>query len=254
MSLVPPTPGRTGTRTAMGELRLGAVLIGLAGAVDAIGFLKIGGLFLSFMSGDSTQAAAALVLHEDARLAIALALVGLFVTGAFLGGIVGWASGERSQRAVLLATLTGLLGSGWFIAHQGRLGFGISLTVLAMGLQNAISQRAGGTVVGATYATGTLARLGEGLAKAATRQAGTEAWAPYLLLWLALIAGAATGAAIYARYGVDALLAPVLVAGLLAVREVSQGASHPVLPGAGPPSAGLPDPGPSGAGPWKRKP
>ena len=37
-----------------------ALLSGLAGFVDAIGFIKLGGFFVSFMSGNSTRLAVAL--------------------------------------------------------------------------------------------------------------------------------------------------------------------------------------------------
>ena len=39
---------------------LAACLAALAGYVDAIGFLKLGGLFVSFMSGNSTRLAVGL--------------------------------------------------------------------------------------------------------------------------------------------------------------------------------------------------
>lgn len=42
---------------------LAAGLALLAGYVDAIGFLRLGGLFVSFMSGNSTRLAVALVGH-----------------------------------------------------------------------------------------------------------------------------------------------------------------------------------------------
>jgi len=41
-------------------LVLAGLLAGLAGMVDAIGYLHLSGLFISFMSGNSTQLAAAL--------------------------------------------------------------------------------------------------------------------------------------------------------------------------------------------------
>ena len=37
------------------DLTLAVVLVALAGFVDAVGFLVLGGLFVSFMSGNSTQ-------------------------------------------------------------------------------------------------------------------------------------------------------------------------------------------------------
>jgi uncharacterized membrane protein YoaK (UPF0700 family) len=61
---------------------LAAGLSGMAGYVDAIGFLKLGGLFVSFMSGNSTQLAVGAVL--DPPMA---AMAGRLVLG-FVGGVV----------------------------------------------------------------------------------------------------------------------------------------------------------------------
>ncbi len=44
---------------ALGDLLLAAALIAVAGFVDAIGFLTLGHLFVSFASGNSTQFAIA---------------------------------------------------------------------------------------------------------------------------------------------------------------------------------------------------
>jgi uncharacterized membrane protein YoaK (UPF0700 family) len=55
-------PARQGSgsgETARG-LVLAVMLAGLAGMVDVIGYLHLKGLFVSFMSGNSTQLAAAL--------------------------------------------------------------------------------------------------------------------------------------------------------------------------------------------------
>ena len=48
---------------------LAACLAALAGYVDAIGFLKLGGLFVSFMSGNSTRLAVGLAV-EHPQLAL----------------------------------------------------------------------------------------------------------------------------------------------------------------------------------------
>jgi len=201
-----------------GDLRLAVCLTALAGAVDAIGFLKLGGLFVSFMSGNSTEAAAALILHDDARLKIALVLVALFVGGAFAGGIVAWAAGDR-RRPVLLALVAALLGAAMLGGREAWVGFAVGVAAFAMGLQNAVLQRAGEVIVGPTYVTGTLVRLGDGLARAVTGRGGVDDWAPYLLLWLGLVAGGAAGALLYARLGFIAVGAPALFAALLAWSE-----------------------------------
>jgi uncharacterized membrane protein YoaK (UPF0700 family) len=39
------------------QLSIGLLLTGLAGYVDALGFVRLGGLYTSFMSGNTTQLA-----------------------------------------------------------------------------------------------------------------------------------------------------------------------------------------------------
>lgn len=201
-----------------GDLRFAVALTVLAGAVDAIGFLKLGGLFVAFMSGDTTQAAVALILQDGAHLAMAMALIGLFVGGAFTGALVGWAAGRR-RRTVLLALVTALLAGALAASRTTSVGFSIGLMALAMGAQTAVFGGVGGVGIGPTTVTGTLARLGEGLALAATGRGGSGGWSPYLLLWLGLVAGGAAATLIYARYGISALAAPAFLAALLTWAE-----------------------------------
>ena len=71
---------------------LGAATAGLAGYVDAIGFLKVGGLFVSFMSGNSTRFAVGLATAGPVA-GIAAGLI-----GAFVGGVVAGAKWRRVTR------------------------------------------------------------------------------------------------------------------------------------------------------------
>ncbi|PTS89246.1 DUF1275 family protein, partial [Caulobacter sp. HMWF009] len=70
------------------DIALAAALSGVAGYVDAIGFLKLGGFFVSFMSGNSTRLGVGLATgHLEAALT-ALVLIALFVAGVVLGALV----------------------------------------------------------------------------------------------------------------------------------------------------------------------
>ena len=68
-----------------GRQRLALGLAGLAGLVDATGFVVAGGYFTSFMSGNTTRMGVELV-HSPA-----LALAPLGLIGAFLAGVTGGA-------------------------------------------------------------------------------------------------------------------------------------------------------------------
>jgi hypothetical protein len=67
------------------NVALACALTALAGYIDAIGFLHLGGLFVSFMSGNSTRMAVNLAAGHWRSALVAFGLVTLFVTGAGVG-------------------------------------------------------------------------------------------------------------------------------------------------------------------------
>ena len=76
------------------------MLAGLAGYVDSLGFLHLGGVFVSFMSGNTTRLAVNLA---EGRWLAAGAVAGvllLFVLGAMLGALVAGGEGARSRSRV----------------------------------------------------------------------------------------------------------------------------------------------------------
>ena len=200
------------------ELALGVALLGLAGYVDAVAFLRLNGLFVSFASGDSTRLAA---LPSQGRLGEAAAaggVVALFVMGAFAGRLITLAAGKLARPA-LLSVVAALLALAAVIAETAAGGAAASLTAaamtLAMGLQNSVVHCAGPVRVTSTYVTGALVKLGHELADAVL--GGASHWGSYMLMWLGLIAGAALGALGAQRLGGAALLPPALAAALLAL-------------------------------------
>src|SRR6478752_1043971 len=169
------------------NILLACALSALAGYVDGIGFLYLGGLFVSFMSGNSTRMGVSLAEGHFQAAAEALGLISLIVLGR----------SRLSQCWVLLAE--GLLLA--LAALCNALGFAnvaVAMIVLAMGLENAVFQIHGGSGLGLTYVTGALVKVGQFLAAAVT---GGEpfGWVPNLLLWAALVAGSACGALVYYR-------------------------------------------------------
>src|SRR5258708_10428651 len=75
----------------------------LAGYVDAIGFLHLGGLFVSFMSGNSTRMGVSLSEGQWSSAAEGLGLIVLFVLGAAGGSLIVLGRSRYSQCRVLLA-------------------------------------------------------------------------------------------------------------------------------------------------------
>ena len=77
---------------------LALVLAMLAGYVDAIGFIQIGGFFVSFMSGNSTRLAVGL-MHDATDWMKAAGLIAGFFLGVIAGSLTGRLA-PRRHRAV----------------------------------------------------------------------------------------------------------------------------------------------------------
>jgi len=76
---------------------LAACLSSLAGFVDALAFLKLGGFFVSFMSGNSTRLGVGLA-QWSTNAGIAGGLIATFVVGVFFGSLAGaWAGPTADQ-------------------------------------------------------------------------------------------------------------------------------------------------------------
>jgi len=82
-------------------LVLAGLLAALAGMVDVIGYLHLKGLFVSYMSGNSTQLAAALGQGNFAAAGIIAKLVALFVLGAAAGQVLAGFAGDWRMSWVL---------------------------------------------------------------------------------------------------------------------------------------------------------
>lgn len=197
------------------EIALAAGLSALAGYVDAIGFMTLGGFFVSFMSGNSTRMGVALATGDWTQALTAIGLILLFIVGVVMGGVVARLCGE-GRRSVVLALEALLLGLGAALCTMGRSAPGMVFVVMAMGVENAVFQKDGDVRVGVTYMTGTLVRIGQRIATALL--GGPRwAWTPFVMLWLALACGGALGAIMFLKIGVMALWAAATVIAALAV-------------------------------------
>lgn len=187
----------------------------LAGYVDSLGFLQLGGVFVSFMSGNSTRLAASLAEGRWAATGALAGILALFVLGSFLGALVARGTEARSRSRVLAFEGVLLV----LAALAAGLGFkpaAIGLMVMAMAAENSVFLRNGEVAVSLTYMTGTLVKLGQSLAAAVT---GGDRWGfgPYLILWAGLTGGAVVGAMTFGRLGLAALWPAAAFALVLAV-------------------------------------
>ena len=185
-----------------GNIALACALSMVAGYVDGIGFIHLGGLFVSFMSGTST------------RMGVSVAGGDWYDAAEALGLIARGRSRYRQAWIVLAEAV--LLCLAALLNDYGWSPWAIVIIVVAMGLENAVFQVDGGGGLGVTYITGALVKVGQFLAAALTG-GDRWAWIPNLLLWAALAIGAVLGGLAYHRFGLAAIWLAAGVAFVLGV-------------------------------------
>jgi len=178
-------------------LAIAVCLAALAGYVDAHGFLFMRGLYVSFMSGNSTRLSTEIGRADWHAAATTAGLIGAFVFGVVLGQLIA------ARNVALDLAAVGIL-----LAAAGALywiGFPSAVTAvmaMAMGMENCALERDGDVTLSLTYVTGTLVKLGRGLA-AAFQGRDLLGWLPYLLLWVGFSLGGVTGAIVFGTWGLN---------------------------------------------------
>lgn len=200
------------------DLATAAALSAVAGWVDAIAFVAIGGYFVSFMSGNTTRGAV------DATTAgpwwIAVVLVVSFVLGVAASSVTQRIVRRRARPAAL-ALVTALLLVAAVVATLGGPVLVVgALLAAAMGAVNVVFARDHAVSFGVTYMTGALVKATQGAVGAAWGERDTG-WTRYLLLWGAIAVGAVAGAASFGLLGLPALwLAVLATAAVLVVTTI----------------------------------
>lgn len=203
------------------ERVLAVVLAGTAGFVDAVGFLVVGGYFVSFMSGNSTRMVVGLAERDYSGAGIAVVVLVSFFLGAVAGAVVTRRR-NLDDRPAVLALVAGLLLTGLalhWLTTVTVIGVPVSMTVVAasMGAMNSVFHSGGEVSLGVTYMTGAVVKSAHRLVDAL---AGGS-WAPYrqqVALWAALALGGLAGAVLQVGLGVAALgvAAGVVIGALVA--------------------------------------
>ncbi|MEU5844243.1 YoaK family protein [Rhodococcus sp. NPDC047139] len=204
---------------------LAIALSSLAGFVDALGFITLGGVFVSFMSGNSTRLSVGAADGAWETVALIGGVTALFVLGVMLGSVVTELTGRdrRTRKTAVLATVTALLTIGAAATLAGWTPIAVAAMTAAMGTENAVFQRQGETTVALTYMTGALVKIGQRLV-AAFFGGPRWSWLPFLGLWSGLVTGAVLGALAHHVFGLHALwIAAVFAAAMtVAVRFLSE--------------------------------
>lgn len=195
----------------------GSLITGLAGFLDAVAFVEIDGLYVSFMSGNSMHLGGFLARMNWPGAGLACAVIAIFVAGAVLGTLVADANPSRPRLALMTCELA-LLGGALGLALPGLTHAALLIVALAMGMQNCLHLLAQGADVGRGFITGTLMNLGQSLARAHRDAAERRKLLPLASSWLAFVAGAIAGTLVIARISLAAALAMAIAAliGLIA--------------------------------------
>jgi uncharacterized membrane protein YoaK (UPF0700 family) len=186
-------------------LVLATALTAIAGFLDAVAFIALNHVYVSFMSGNSTHLGISIALG-DARDAMSLTLV---VIAFALGTCCGtWLSDSQTGGATvqILAAETATLLGAWILASSGQLASSLVLIATAMGMQNCLHQFVGGADVGKGFITGALFGLGEALARVANGRSQWRTIGSNFLSWGAFVVGATVGVMVLQRAGMTACI------------------------------------------------
>lgn len=198
------------------------LLVLIAGMLDAIGVVQLNGLFVSFMSGNSTHLGMSIAKADWTHAAAAVAVIGAFVSGAFAGAFVAAAASPNHRTRIVLGCELALMTAALALALAGFDHAALGLVAMAMGWQNALHQNIAGAEIGRSFVTGALFGLGQALALALRREASFVPAALYAAAWTVFVLGAVVGSLIIFSAGlVPALTMVTLAMGALTLSVLS---------------------------------
>jgi uncharacterized membrane protein YoaK (UPF0700 family) len=214
------------------DIRLAALLAGVAGALNAAGF-QAAGLFSANMTGNVSALANYIGLGQFGIAGVFAALVFSFILGAFVSGLLIEAGRQRGVRAIYaysiafeagLLVLLGLVDMFVPDVHSGPpVVIGLSFI---MGVQNAATTRISGAKVRTTHVSGLATDLGLALASLVSRHALRAEVLPRIRLFASTIMsfflGGIGGVALYLSIGSWLLFACALMLAVIALPEVAR--------------------------------
>lgn len=202
------------TRASISAGIVATLLAALAGIVDAIAYLTLGGFFASFMTGNITKIGVAFATGDHNSVWTGGALILAFVCGAMIAALLAARFPKRRETAAMIA-VTVMLALGALLAGVTDRRFPLMLLAVAMGTENGVFSRSGKIAIGLTYMTGALVKFGETLADALTGAGSPFGWVPHLVLWLGFAAGVVIGAHQFGQLGTHALWIAVGVSAVM---------------------------------------
>lgn len=164
----------------------------LAGYIDAVGYIELGGYFASFMNGNMTKVAIGMTSGKIDAATPAL-IVLTFLMSVAVGDIIGEKFAHHRTR-VMLALTGAVLGLCWWLVQgQDHTRHTLLILVAAMGLLSTSISGSADRPLGLTYLTGALVRFGHAIADILRGRFEAEEWR-FGLLFSMLFLGALGGA------------------------------------------------------------
>ncbi len=193
------------------------ILAALAGWIDAVSFVRWNGLYVSFMSGNTTSLAVSVATHDWLEAMRRASILLAFVFGVACGVLLGVAAQKRRAQFVPMGEAAVLMIAAVLSQLSISAAFVPLLLAVAMGMQNEALRRTGHYSIALTYVTGTIVRFGRGLASASSGTGSWEHILPYLGVWFAFLAGALAGGVAAGMSGAGAILLPALLLLIFAI-------------------------------------
>jgi uncharacterized membrane protein YoaK (UPF0700 family) len=203
------------------KVALATLLTMLAGFMDAVGFIPLGHLYLSFMSGNSTHLGMSLAGAHWADAQIAAAVVGAFVIGVCTGTVLADRFSTHFLRAVLSGELL-VFCIAIALISGGHQRVALVLIAVGMGMQNTLHQVVAEADIGRGFITGNLFSLGQALARLPRNRAEFGLATQNAFSWMSFITGVIMGTSVFAGLGLSTSLtiAALILASLIVVTSV----------------------------------
>ncbi|KQB83167.1 YoaK family protein [Corynebacterium oculi] len=214
------------------EFFLGVMLASLAGATGAAAWLYSSGWYVTFMTGNTERMVLEPIHGSTGAGLAALSAVVVFVIGALtatLARIYLWSHARHGAMVVTtIAIILAFLSDLWAGNHEsGLTPTPILFLAFGLGALNTSISRRGQVVMPLSYVTGTLVKIGQGIA---LHIAGKQKWMwfPQLATYLGFVFGAAVGGATFYHQGVENALF-LLCLGAMAMTAVTWRMDHSSL-------------------------
>lgn len=206
-------------------------LAAIAGYVDAFGLMQFK-TYLSFMSGNTTQAASLLARANFTDLKLATTAVASFFIGVFLGNAATYIKGYQRKWMAYCIVGLGLIS---FLVLQQWIGLnkvsGVVIIATSIGYMNTVASKVGHQSINPDFVTGTLNSMAGHLAAAFFKKYPADSegiWDTHvrryfllLLVWLSFIAGAMLCTLIFQDIQIWSMLIPIVALIILTIESLT---------------------------------